>query len=303
MEWNDLRTLLAVAEHGGIGGGAADLGIHPTTVSRRIREIEADQRVRIFERYRHGVVLTPAGKEAVEAAREVRQIVDAVSARLQGRDTHLSGSIRVTSVDSILSRWMKHFATFRQRYPDIQLELSSALDMANLTRREADVAVRIAGSAPEHLIGSKLCDVAHGVYASQELLEAYGPDAGRGDFPWIAYDLSVFRGIDRFLAARHPQARVAMRVPRIDLLLAAIESGVGIGILNCHAGDSNPRLRRIGPADAGLSHLWVLTHPDLRGTARISALMGFVRAIVADERDLWEGRRPQPSSDRRVVRG
>ncbi len=293
MDWNDLRTLLAVADHGGIQGGAADLGIHPTTVSRRIRDIEAQQRVRIFERYRHGVVLTDAGEEAIDVARQVRTLVEGLSARLQGRDTHLAGTVRLTSVDSVLSRWMHHFAEFQTRYPDIQLELSSGMNMANLTRREADVAVRIAGQAPGHLIGSKLCDVAHGVYASKALLAQYGPDAGRGEFPWIAYDLSVFRGIDGFLVARHPEARIAMRVPRIDLLLAAIEDGVGIGILNCHAGDSNPELRRIGPADAGMSHLWILTHPELRGTARISAFMRFVRGIVSDERDLWEGRRPQ----------
>ncbi|MCO4747370.1 MAG: LysR family transcriptional regulator [Proteobacteria bacterium] len=292
MDWNDLRTLLAVADGGGIQGGADALGIHSTTVSRRIRDIEAEQRVRIFERYRHGVVLTDAGQEAIEVAREVRSLVDGLAARLHGRDTQLSGTVRLTSIDSILARWMPHFAEFQQRYPDIQLELSSGMNLANLTKREADVAVRIAGQAPEHLIGSKVCGVAHGVYASKAMLEAYGPDSGRGDFPWIAYDLSVFRGIDGFLEARHPEARIVMRVPRIDLLLGAIEDGVGIGILNCHAGDSNPKLRRLGPADAGMSQLWILTHPELRGTTRISTFMQFVRGVVADERDLWEGRRP-----------
>ncbi len=168
--------------------------------------------------------------------------------------------------------------------------------MANLTQREADVAVRIAGKAPGHLIGSRLCDVAHAVYVSDALLAAYGPEATREDFPWIAYDLAVFRGIDGFLAARHPGARIVMRVPRIDLLVAAIQDGVGIGILNCHVGDSHPGLRRLGPADAGRTHLWVLTHAELRGTARISAFVRFVRGVVAQERDLFEGQRPRCAS-------
>lgn len=294
MEWNDLQTVLAVVEHDGLKGAAKALDVHVTTVSRRLREIETRERATLFERYRHGVVLTDAGAEAVEAAREVRGIVDGLTARLEGRDTQLSGSVHLTSVDSILSAWMPHFATFQQRYPDIQLELSSGLNMANLTQREADVAVRIAWEAPGHLIGSRLCDVAHAVYASPALLDAYGADATRGDFPWVAYDLSVFRGIDSFLKSRHPGARIAMRVPRIDLMLAAIVDGVGIGILNCHAGDRNPKLRRLGPADAGTSRLWVLTHAELRGAARISAFLSFLREIVASERDLFEGRRPQP---------
>lgn len=293
MDWRDLQTLLAVVEHEGLRGGAKALGVHATTVSRRIREIEATQQVALFERYRHGVVLTDAGAEAVEAARAVRRRIDELSARLQGRDTRLSGSVRLTSVDSILRLWMPHFAEFQQRYPDITLELSSGMNMANLTQREADVAIRIASQAPGHLVGTRLCDVAHGVYASVTLLQEHGEDVTRAELPWVAYDLAVFRGIDALLAARHPNARIVMRVPRIDLLVAALEEGIGIGVLNCHAGDSNPRLRRLGPLDAGTSHLWVLTHPELRGTARISAFMKFVRGIVAEERDLFEGtRRP-----------
>jgi len=293
MQWEDLQTILAVAENGGLKAGAKALGIHATTMSRRIKEIEGAQRVRLFERFRHGVVLTDAGAEAVEVAREVRRLVNDLSGRLEGRDTQMSGTIRLTSVDSILRLWMPHFAELRRRYPDILLELSSSLGMANLTQREADVAVRIADKVPGHLIGWKLCDVAHAVYASEALLEAAGPDAGRGDLPWIGYDLAVFRGIDMFLSARYPQAKIVMRVPRIDLLVAAIQDGVGVGILNCHVGDSHPGLRRVGPADAGVSHLWLLTHPELRGAARISAFLKFVREVVASERDLFEGRRPR----------
>ncbi len=293
MDWNDLRTLLAVADHGGLQGGARALGVHATTVSRRIREIEDGEGVALFERYRHGVSLTDAGAEAIETAREVQRMVDGLSARLEGRDARLEGTIRLTSVDSILRLWMPHFQTFRQRYPDIRVELSSGMDLANLTEREADVAVRIAGSAPEHLIGSRVCDVAHAVYGSRALIARHGMQAGRGDYPWVAYDLSVFRGVDRYLAARYPQARIAMRVPRIDLLVAAIEAGMGIGILNCHVGDSSPNLRRIGPADAGKTGLWVLTHPELKGAARISAFTAFLRTVVGQERDLFEGRCPR----------
>jgi len=289
MDWNDLQTLLAVTEQGGLQGGARALAVHPTTVSRRIKEIEASQQATLFERYRHGVVLTEAGAEAIETARQVRALVNGLSARLHGRDTRLSGSIRLTAVDSLLRAWMPQFALFQQRYPDIRLELAPGMEMANLTQREADVAIRIAGDAPGHLIGSRLCDVNHAVYGSADLLDA-NPDAGRGDLPWIAYDLAVFRGIDAYLQARHPEARVVMRVPRSDLMIPAIEAGVGIGILQCRAGDASPGLRRLGPADAGTSGLWLLTHPELRGTARISAFQTFVRSVVVGERDLFEGR-------------
>lgn len=291
MEWRDLQIVLAIADAGGLQAAADALGVHATTVSRRIRHLESSERVRLFERYRHGVVLTDAGAEAVQVARDVRTRIDQLTRRLHGRDEALSGVIRLTSVDSLLRAWMPDFATFQERYPDIQLELSSGLGMANLTQREADVAVRIASSVPEHLVGWPLSDVAHAVYGAPALVDH--PDASRGTLPWVSYDLSVFRGVDGYLAARYPEAKVAMRVPRIDLLVNALEDGVGIGILNCHAGDRNPRLQRLGPADAGTSKLWVLTHPELRGATRISTFLSFLRTLVKRDQDLFEGRTPQ----------
>ena len=83
-----------------------------------------------------------------------------------------------------------------------------------------------------------------------------------------------------------------MRVPRIDMLVAALEAGVGVGILQCVVGDTNPRLRRIAPF-GGETHLWLLTHPQLRGAARIMTFMAFLRELIARDRDLFEGRRPR----------
>jgi len=292
MEWNDLRLVLAVAEHGGLLGGAEALGVHPTTVSRRIKALESSQRVRLFEKYRHGMVLTDAGADAVEVARRVRSMTDELGARLDGRDTRLSGTVRLTAVDTLLKLWMKDFAEFQRRYPEIELELSSGVAMANLTQREADVAVRISGSVPEHLIGARLCKVAHAIYACDELIERMGPDRPVEEWPWVSYDLAVIRTVDKYINGYHPGAKVALRVQRIDLLMSALEDGVGVGPLQCVAGDSNPKLRRVGEYKAPyVPDLWVLTHPQLRGTARISAFMSFLRSLVARDKDLFEGRR------------
>jgi len=295
VDWDDLRCVKALVDGDGLQGGAKRLGVHPTTLARRIRNLEATQRVQLFERFRHKVVLTEAGADALEVARQLDAQVHDLSARWEGRDTDVSGTIRLASVDWLLRDWMPDFARFLTLHPDVQLELSSGIAMANLTQREADVAIRIAGEAPGHLIGNKVCDVAHGVYVSRDLFDAKGGSLDRAAYPWVSYDLSVFRGVDAFLAARVPSAQVVMRVPRIDVLLGALEGGVGAGILNCHAGDGHPHLVRLGPADAGVSHLWLLTHPHLRGAGRIVAFLRFLREVVARDRDLFEGARPQGS--------
>jgi DNA-binding transcriptional LysR family regulator len=291
MEWNDLRLVLAVAENGGILGGAKALSVHPTTVSRRLKSIEAGHRARLFDKFKHGVALTEAGADVVETARRMRALTHELDARLDGRDTTLRGVIRFTAVGTLLRRWMPDFAAFQARYPQIELELTPGLNMANLTHREADVAARIAESAPDHLIGVRLCPVAHAVYASADLIERMGADTPLDQWPWVAYDLAVFRGVDAYLAAFHPGARVVMRVPEIDLLAQALIGGVGVGVLQCAVGDARPELRRVGGFQPGGSHaLWVLTHPHLRGTARISAFMAFLRGLVQRDQAWFEGR-------------
>jgi len=289
VDWDDLRYVLAVVDEGGLQHGAKALGVHATTLARRLRQMEAAAGARLFSKVRHGVVLTEAGEDTVAVAREMQAQVHDLSARLEGRDTSLSGSLRLTSVDALFRHWMPDFAAFAREYPEIELELSSGLGMANLTHREADIALRIAGSAPDHLIGHRLCGVAHGVYASKELIERVGADAPRDAFPWVSYDLSVFRGVDKFLEGRYPGAKIVMRVPRIDLLRTALEAGVGAGVLTCYAGDRSPHLQRIGPADAGMTSLWVLTHPQLRGSARIGAVKRYLKDLAARDRELFEG--------------
>ena len=289
MDWNDLQFVLAVAERGGILGGAERLNVHATTVSRRIRQFQKALGVELFEKFRHGVVLTEAGADLVEVARQIHGLTSELHARLEGRDAKLSGVVRLTAVDTLHRHWMKDFAAFQRRYPEIQLELSSGLAMANMTQREADVAVRIAERVPEHLIGARLCPVAHALYASHELLERHGADAPLEALPWVSYDLSVFRGVDTYLAAAYPAARVVLRVPRIDLLAAALEDGVGVGVLQCIAGDTNPRLRRVAPFPDGAHHVWVLTHPQLRGSARVTAVMKLLRRLITRDRALFAG--------------
>jgi DNA-binding transcriptional LysR family regulator len=296
VDWNDLRLVLEVAENGGLLGGAKALDVHPTTVSRRIRQLEEGQRAKLFEKFRHGVVLTEAGADVVDVARQIRTLTNELGARLEGRDASLTGTVRLTAVDTLLKHWMPDFGVFQRRYPDIQLELSAGLAMANLTQREADVAVRIASAVPEHLIGARLCEVAHALYASDDVIARYGSSSALETYPWVAYDLAVFRGIDDLLATVAPEARIVLRVQRIDLLMSALEDGVGIGVLQCVAGDANPRLRRLDiPFDAGTSYLWVLTHPQLKGAARVAAFMRFLRELVARDKDLFEGRRPRAS--------
>lgn len=184
---------------------------------------------------------------------------------------------------------MPDFARFQRRHPGIELELTSGLAMANLTQREADVAIRIAPSAPEHLVGASVAEVGHAVYANEALLDRLGCDRPLGEYPWVSYDLAVFRGVDDWLSREVPGAQVVMRAPRIGLLADALRAGVGIGVLQCIVGDTSAGLRRLLDLPSGGTKLWLLTHPQLRGAAKVTALLRFLREVVARDRALLEG--------------
>lgn len=294
-DWNDLRYILAVARHGTLTEGARALGVDPTTVARRLRSIEEGTQVTLFEKLKHGAVLSAAGEEMVSVAEAIEQMTHALDARVQGLDAKLEGTVRVTAIDRLLTHWMPDLAAFTERYPDVRLELTSSYQLVNLTRRDADVAVRIAPSAPEHLIGRKEAELFFAIYASPELVEGIGDSAGYDAFPWLAWDLSIGRATDAYLATHVPKARVVLRVDKLDLMLAALEAGIGVTILPCFVGDTRAKLRRVGPYFEGGTFLWSLTHPELRGSARIRALLAYVRELVQRDRALLEGRQPQPT--------
>jgi DNA-binding transcriptional LysR family regulator len=291
MNWEDLRYILAVARHGTISEGAKVLKVNATTVSRRLRAMEEEAGAALFDKLKHGAVLTPAGEEMVAVAETVERLTNELDARITGLDTKLEGPIRVTSTDSMLAHWLDDFGSFCRKYPDIELELTSGFQLANLTQREADVAVRVARQAPEHLIGRKHAEMMFAVYGCHELVESMGEGAGYPAFPWVAWDASP--GRDAWLLRHAPDPNIAMRVGHMRLMVDALEKGFGLSVLPCFVGDSNPKLRRVGAHLEGGMHIWVLTHPQLRGAARIRAFTTLMRELIERDKDLIEGRRPQ----------
>ncbi len=290
MNWEDLRYILAVAREGTVLAGAKSLHVSPTTMARRLRSLESDHGVSLFEKFKHGAVLSGAGERVVEVARQVERLTDALDAEIHGLDQKLVGSIRVSSVDFLYRQWIADFAEFRKRYPSVDLELTSTTTVVNLTQREADVALRVAPSAPEHLLGSKYAEFMYCIYGSTELIDRIGPDAPYHAFPWLSWDLAFARSTDAWIAANAPGADIVLRVGNMNVMLDAVAAGAGITILPCFIGDPKTNLHRIGPYLEGGLFLWVLTHPQLRGSARIAAFTRFVRGLIDRDKDLIEGR-------------
>ena len=270
-DWDDLRYLLAVGRAGSLSGAARQLGVNHSTVFRRLGALEARLGVRLFERLPGGYVATAAGEDLLRGAERIESEALELGRRLAGRDLSLSGSLRLTAPDDVAERLlMAPLAGYRRSYPEISLEVVIDNRMLSLTKREADVALRPSARPPEVLVGRRIGPLASALYGTDDM----APETG----PWIAWEEGggppdVARWVERHVAPE----RIVYRSNSMLHLLAACRAGVGAALLPCFLADPDPALRRLAPPDPALStELWLLTHPDLRRSARVRALLDFL---------------------------
>ncbi len=298
MEWDDLRVVLAVFREGTLSGAARRLGVTHSTVFRRLGAIEEQIGARLFERFRDGYVPTPAGETAAEAAARLEDEVLTLERRLSGQDLRPSGVVRITTTDTLGTILMRHLLAMRAVHPQIQFEVAISNAMANLTRREADIAIRPAPEPPEILVGRRVADIAHAIYGSRAYLSRH-EEKELSAHAWIALDDALASTvIGRWIHENLRAARITCRVDALPALRDAALAGLGLALLPCYLGDPAPGLSRLTrkKMTEPRSALWLLTHHDLRRTARIRATLDFLATAFTSERALFEGRQPSASA-------
>lgn len=302
QNWDDHRIFLAVARETSIKKAADTLVVNRSTVLRRITAFETRLGVRLFERLPDGYFTTPAGEEMMQSTIKMEAAADEASRRVAGRDNRLSGTITVSlSVALAAYVLMPDLAAFSQAHPGIRLEILSTYDMPDLARREADVAIRISNDPPEDLVGRRVVKVARAAYiGAAHIGEARGrharpndPDASLSLIGWSTDPSSLQWAEDSHI----PRLPVGTIITDPFATVKALEAGMGISILPCYMGDSEPGLCRIPAGNLQrLTDLWILTHRDLRHTARIRQFTSYIAGSVLQHRDLLEGRCERPAS-------
>ncbi|HEX2114463.1 MAG TPA: LysR family transcriptional regulator [Alphaproteobacteria bacterium] len=293
LAWDDMRLVLAIGRAGTLVGAARALALNHSTVFRRLGALEAQIGVRLFERFRDGYTPTPAGEEVIALAGRIDAEVTEVERRLAGRDLRPSGLVRVTTTDTMVEMVTPMLASFRSAHPEIVLELAASNAIFNLSRRDADVAIRPAPEPPEALVGRRVATVVFALYAAADYLKRRPPRLPLEQHDWAAPDDTLAHlKAAQWLNATIPAERVVFRTSSLVSLLSAVRAGIGVAPLPCYLGDSDPGLRRLGAPmhdfDAGL---WLLTHPDLRRVARIRAFMDFMAPALAAYAPLFAGKR------------
>jgi len=291
MDWNDLNLVLAVCRSGTLSGAARALGVNHSTVFRRINAIEKSLGVRLFDRQPDGYAMTEAGEVVARTARRIADEVDTLDRQLLGRDLRLEGLLRVTSPQGIALKILnERLSAFCVRHPGIQMDLVITSDALKLSRREADIAVRVTRQPPDNLIGRRICKFRFAMYASRKYLRQHG-DEPLEEHQWILTD----DGFDQLPPAlwkrkAHGAARVVFASNSTIATIDAAKRGLGVAPLPCFIGDGEAGLSRLGdPPEELTRDLWVLTHPDLRNTARVKALMADLVDALEAARSSFEG--------------
>jgi DNA-binding transcriptional LysR family regulator len=289
--WDDYRFVRAVAETRSLVGAAEILGVNHSTVFRRINALEEGLGARLFERGRTGYALTAAGEEMVSLASRMGEEIVSFERRIAGRDIKPSGELRVTTNDTLMAHLMMPvFAGFLDACPDIRVEIVVSNASLNLSKRDADVAIRATSSPPETLVGRRVSKLGWAVYGRAGLagadLEALFAER------WIGLgDNLAHIEPSRWMETNVPPERVVMRINTILGVAEAIQAGVGVSVLPCFIGERTAGLARLTDPVTDISaSLWLLTHPDLKQSARVRAFMDYAWEALSRTRALLEGR-------------
>ena len=292
MDWNALKLFLSIVDNGTLSGAAKVLGVNHSTVFRRLNTFEDEIGGRLFERLSHGYELTAMGEELLVEAKIIATSFDNMERHIVGKDIQPKGTVKITAPNNIVYRYLsRYLTTFSQLYPDIRIELLISNLEFNMTNRQADIAVRATPAPPEHLVGRRIRSINWSVYASESYKEKHG--SFKNKFPKNISQLTEHTLIGAaggmkslpayvWLDKKYPQ-QIQLRCDELTAMAAFVEAGHGLAILPDD--QQRPGIIKLFTFDPGeRSHLWLLTHPDLRYVERIKLVMQHLAKSFAQEK-------------------
>ena len=283
MNWDDLRFFLALSREGSVSGAGRALGVKHTTVARRIRALEERLGTRLFDRLPDGYAMTQAAENLFEHALAMEVLAQTVDREVFGQDAELAGPLKLT-VSHVADRLiLPKLRAFTEAYPHIDLQLLTTSGLVDLAAREADIAVRLTAKPPDYLVGREVMRLRHGIYGTTRTLRKLSDPV----------NVILFQGDPdhpTWVTEHFPNARTVLRVDDASSMAAATRNHIGLSRMPCFIGDSDAGLRRLDvplePSDWGV---WILSHVDLRATARVRVCREFLLETIEQQRPLIQG--------------
>jgi DNA-binding transcriptional LysR family regulator len=303
MEWTDLRFFLAAVRGGNLSAAARELGVNYTTVGRRLDALQHTLGATLIQRTPDGLTLTRAGEAVKELCEKIEATALEVERRAAGQDRELGGTVRLTATETLAARFLiPAMAALRKRHPELEIDLIPDYRLLDLSRQQADLAMRNARPTDPRLVCRRVGGFAITLYASRAYLATRGkPRRGAGlyghDLVSWTYLLPATRG--QFMGESVSDARIVFRSNSTLALTHAVAEGFGIGYIPCYLADEKPQLVRVWPdVTPRMVPLWLIHHEDLRRTARIKLVSDAIAVALRRESRVLRGESRHPRGTR-----
>ncbi|MDE4134994.1 LysR family transcriptional regulator [Phaeobacter sp. QD34_3] len=286
ISWDDMQTVLAMVRGGSLAAAGVELGLSYTSVARRIHRAEQALGRPLFERRPEGYQATEEAHDIARAAARMEAEEQAVLRRLSGRAQDLQGPLSLTAPPLLIQSFLAPLlAEFTAQNPQVELTVRAANGVLDLARREADLALRISRHPQDTLVGRKLAEQQSGFFAVPEIAERAALDP-QAPLDWVLY--SGHEAPPAAARKSHPDIRVRARLDDMPSMIAAALAGMGALRMPVFLAHSHPGL-------VPLPHLplqpyapiWLLSHRDLLGSAKLAALKGVLEPWFRDNKHMF----------------
>jgi DNA-binding transcriptional LysR family regulator len=286
LEAADLDFVLALVRARTLAEAGERLGVDASTVFRALQRIERGLGVPLFERSRSGYLPTELAQHLAEQAERVESALEAARSAAQLRPDQVSGTVRITTTDTVLHGLVAPaLKALRAEHPLLAFELHTGNELASLTRRDADIAVRATNRPPQHVVGKPIGPIRVALYAAKKGPIKRFADVQAGKAAWIAPDDALPDHPSVIWRKRHfPKAAPTYRVNSILTVAELVSLGLGVGVLPLFLAQGRPDLLALTEVlDESQTQLWLLTHPESRHLRRVAAVYGHLaRTLVLD---------------------
>ncbi len=270
----DLSLVLALVRGRTLARAADLLQVDVSTVFRSIRRLETALGAALFEKNRRGYIPTDTAQAMAEQAERAEQALAAARIALQQGEQVVSGTVRLTCTDAVLhSLLLPALADFMPQYPALMLELATSNAFANLSRRDADIALRLTNTPPEHLIGRCLGSADYFICGRPEYREALTQNPA--SIPWISPDDSMPDHTSVIWRKQaFPGVLPSYRCSNMSAVSQLVAAGLGVAALTGFTVEGLGAVERLsGPLEGCRTDLWLLTRPDCRALRSVQTLL------------------------------
>ena len=280
----DLEVTLALVRGGTLAAAGERLGVDASTVFRSLQRIERGLGRALFERTRSGYLANELATELAEHAERMEVALEAARSSVEASPAQVSGKVRITTTDTVLHGLVAPaLRSLQTTHPLLGYELHTGNELASLTRRDADIAVRATRRPPQHLVGKHIGPIRVALYAARKGRVRRFAEVEAGQADWIAPDDALPEHPSVVWRKRHyPKAAPRYRVNSIATVLELVALGLGVGIVPLFLAEGRRDVVRLTePLDECETQLWLLTHPESRHLRRVAAVYSHLAQAMA----------------------